>query len=233
MVNHAALVQAVGDYAQALLTDYDIGTVLYGLTDHVTAVLGADGAGVSLAEEGRDLACVAATDGRIAATEEAQVARRQGPCRDAYQTGELIAVADLEHEERWPAYRATALEHGVRAVLAVPMPVAERRIGALDIYRQTVHEWDDTEQQVARVLADMASGYVINAGRLEQARTLTQQLQHALDSRIIVEQAKGILAERNRVSTAEAFERIRKHARATSTRVHEIARQIVDGTPNV
>ena len=233
MVDHAALVRAVGDYAQALLTDYDIGTVLYQLTDHVTAVLGADGAGVSLANDSPDLTFVAATDGNIAAIEQEQVDARQGPCHHAYRTGQLTAVVDLEHEHRWPSYRSTALEHGARAVLAVPMPVAERRIGALNIYRRTSHDWDDTEIQIARALADMASGYILNAGRLQQAHTLSQQLQRALDSRIIIEQAKGILAERNRTSPAEAFDRLRKHARSTNTRVHDVARQIVDGTPSV
>ena len=233
MVNHAALVQAVGDYAQALLIDYDIGTVLYRLTDHVVAVLGADGAGVSLAERGPDLAFVAATDGMVAAIEQEQVTRQQGPCHDAYRTGDLVVVPDLEHDVRWTAYRTAALEHGARAVLAVPMPVTERRLGALNIYRRTSHDWDDAEMEVAQVLANMASGYVLNSGRLDQARTLSQQLQHALDSRIIVEQAKGILAERNQISPADAFERIRKHARATNTRVHDLAQQIVDGTPTV
>ena len=233
MVDHAAFVQAVGDYAHALLTDYDIGTVLYRLTDHVVTVLGVDGAGVSLAEQGPDLAFVAATDGNVAAIEQEQITHRQGPCHDAYRTGDLVVVPDLEHEERWTAYRTAALEHGARAVLAVPMPVAERRLGALNIYRRTSHDWDDAEMEVARVLADMASGYVFNAGRLDQARTLSQQLQHALDSRVIIEQAKGILAERNQSSPAEAFERLRKHARSTHTRVHDVAQQIVDGTPTV
>ncbi len=79
----------------------------------------------------------------------------------------------------------------------------------------------------------MASGYVLNGGRLEDARTLSQQLQHALDSRIIDEQAKGILDERNRITPDEAFQRLRKHARRTNTGVHDLAEQIVDGTPNV
>ena len=233
MVDHAALVQAVGDFAQALLTDYDIGTVLYRLTDHVTTVLGVDGAGVSLADDSPNLIFVAATDGDVAAIEQEQVVQCDGPCHHAYRTGELVAVSDLEQEQRWPAYRARAVDHGARAVLAVPMPVAEDRIGALNVYRRTTHDWGDDEIAVGRVLADMASGYVLNAGRLEEARTLGQQLQHALNSRIIIEQAKGILAERNQITPAQAFDRLRKHARSTSTRVHDLAAQIVDGTPNV
>lgn len=233
MVHHAAFVQAVGDYAQALLTDYDIGTVLYRLTDHVTAVLGVHGAGVSLADASPELTFVAATDGTVAAIEEEQIARHEGPCHEAYGTGGLVAVADLEHDDRWPSYRPVAVQLGIHAVLGVPMPIGERRIGALNVYARERHDWSDEEIQIARALADMASGYVLNAGRLERARTLSQQLQHALGSRIDIEQAKGILAERHRITPADAFNRLRSHARSTNTRVHDLARRIVTETPDV
>ena len=232
MVDHAALLDAFGDFADALLTDFDIGAVLYRLVDHVTTVLGADGAGVSLADDATTLSFVAATDGDVAEIEERQIVQSEGPCHTAYRTGELVAVTDLEHDDRWPDYRSTALRLGVRAVLGVPMPVADRRIGALNIYWQQPHHWDETEMQVARTLGDMATGYVVNAGRLDEARTLSDQLQRALDSRIVIEQAKGVLAGRNQISTADAFERLRADARSTNTRVHELARQIVEGTPD-
>lgn len=230
MVDHAALVHAVGDYAQALLTRYDIGSMLYRLTDHVTAVLGADGAGVSLGLEDRDLAFVAATDGDVATIEEQQIATGQGPCHEAYRTGELIVVNDLEHDTRWPAYRPAAVKAGAMAVLGVPMPIGPSRIGALDVYRWTIHDWDDAEIEVARALANMASGYVLNAGALERSNVLTTQLQRALDSRIIIEQAKGILAERHNITPAEAFQLLRSHARNTQIRAHDLAEKVVDRT---
>lgn len=231
MIDHAALVHAVGDYAQALLTNFDIGSVLYRLTDHVTAVLGADGAGVSLTHDDRDqLAFVAATDGDVVAIEEQQIASQQGPCHEAFRTGELVVVTDLEHDERWPDYRPAAVKAGARAVLGVPMPVEARRIGALNVYRHTPHDWDDAEIEVAQALANMATGYVLTAGALERSSTLAAQLQHALDSRIIVEQAKGMLAERHQIPLAEAFHRLRGHARSQQLRVHGLAQDIVDGT---
>lgn len=228
MVDHAALVHAVGDYARALLTNYDVGSVLYRLTDHVTAVLGADGSGVTLADDDRNLAYVAATDGHVAGIEEQQIASRQGPCHEAFQTGELVAVADLEHEDRWPDYRRAAIAAGARAVLGVPMPIGERRIGALNVYRRAQHDWDDEEIEVAQALANMASGYVLSAGALERSGILTTQLQRALDSRVIVEQAKGILAERHDISPNEAFQRLRSHARRNQLRIRELAQDIVD-----
>ena len=82
-------------------------------------------------------------------------------------------------------------------------------------------------------MADMATGYILYSGELHQARTLAQQLQHALDSRVIVEQAKGILAERNGITPSEAFDRLRKYARQNQARIHDVAAQVVDGTPTL
>lgn len=233
VVNHAALVRAFGDYARALRSHYDVGTVLYQLTDHVVDVLGADGAGVSLARDDHHLAFVAASDGHVAAIEEQQLVTGTGPCHDAFQTGEVVAVADLATEDRWPEYTAAARDAGAAAVLGVPMPAEEGHIGAVNIYRHTAHDWDEHEMAVAAVLADMATGYILNAGELEEARTLAQQLQHALDTRIIIEQAKGILAERNQITPSEAFERLRKYSRHTQSRVHDVAAQVIDGTPTL
>lgn len=92
-------------------------------------VLGADGAGVSLDRDGGNLAFVAASDGRVAAIEEQQIATGTGPCHDAFRTGQLVAVTDLESEDRWPEYTAAALDAGARAVLGVPMPVGAGRLG--------------------------------------------------------------------------------------------------------
>lgn len=233
VVNHDALVRAFADYAHALRSHYDVGTVLYRLTDHVVDVLQADGAGVSLARDEHHLAFVAATDGHVAAIEEQQIATGTGPCHDAFRTGEVVAVTDLATEDRWPEYTQAARNAGAAAVLGVPMPVDQRRIGAVNIYKHTAHDWAEHEITVAAVLADMATGYILNAGELEEARTLAQQLQHALDSRIIIEQAKGILAERNQITPAEAFQRLRKYARHTQTRLHDVAAQVVDGTPTL
>ncbi len=229
LIDPDALLDAFRDYARALLQPYDVGTVLYHLTDQVVAVLGVDGAGVSLAREGDDLTFVTATDAKVTAIEEQQMAQGAGPCHDAFHTGEVVTVHDLEAEERWPDYCEAALLHGARAVLGIPMPVGEQRIGALSVYHHSPREWPEEQVDVAQVLADMASGYILNASTLAESRGLADQLQHALDSRVIIEQAKGVIAERRDVLPGEAFELIRTHARRTCTRVHDTAQQVVDG----
>jgi GAF domain-containing protein len=227
MTDQQALIRAFADYARTLARRYDIGEVLYRLTDQVVEILDVDGAGVSIADHGR-LRFVTATDEDIAQIEERQVDLGQGPCHDAYTSGDRVTSADLSVEARWPDYTGTALRVGCRAVAGIPMLTGEQRVGALNLYVRRPREWPADELDIAQVLADMATGYIINARTLTEADRTTVQLQHALDSRIIVEQAKGVLAERHRITPAAAFERLRRHARHRNTKVHDVARQVID-----
>lgn len=229
MVDQTALRHAFADFAEALLQRYDIGDVLYRLTDQVVAVLGVDGAGVSLGLTSDGLRFVTATDQRVAKLEGAQIDAGEGPCFDAYRTGELITVSDLQDEPRWDDYRRIADEQQFRAVAGIPMPVVRQRIGALDLYRTAPHHWEPEELEVAQLLANVASGYILNWQTLDRQTTLAQQLQGALDSRIVIEQAKGVLAGRHGIDVAAAFERLRKHSRDSQTKIHEVARRIVSG----
>ena len=228
MLDHQALLEAFREYASQLLRPYAVGPVLYRLTDQVVAVLGVDGAGVCLGDGDGVLRFVTATDGDVAAIEEAQVAHDTGPCLEAFRTGDQVVVADLAASTRFGGYRESALAHGARAVAGIPMPVGEARIGALNLYWHAPHDPSTEELEVAQLLADMASGYILNATERERVETLASQLQHALDSRIVIEQAKGVLVERHHISPAEAFHQIRAQARSSSRRVHDLANEIVE-----
>lgn len=229
MVDEHALVRAFEHYARILLSTYDMTHVLHELTDQVVDVLGIGGAGVCVANDDGRLLFVAATDGNVAVIEEQQVVRQQGPCHQAYRTGESVLVPDLAADQRWPAYRELALDRGCLAVAGLPMPVHERRIGALNLYCGDVHAWDDRELQVAQLLANMASGYILNHAELGSSRTLTRQLRKALDSRTVIEQAKGILSGRHGIAPGQAFDRLRTHARSTNTRLNDVCRRVVAG----
>ena len=220
---------AAVDYARTLSRRYDIGEVLYRLTDQVVEILDVDGAGVSLADQGA-LRFVTASDEDIAAIEEQQVALSQGPCHDAYASGDRVTAADLRVEERWPDYVPVAVERGCRAVAGSPMHAGEHRVGALNLYVRRPREWPADELGIAQVLADMATGYIINARALTESDRVAGQLQHALDSRVVIEQAKGILAERYGTDPAAAFERLRRVARTRNAKVHDLARQVIDRT---
>lgn len=229
MVDRTALLRACTAFTRTILRRYEIGEVLYRLTDQVTEVLGVSGAGVSLAEGGR-LRFVAATDPAVVTIEEAQVEIADGPCHDAWRTAEVVIESDLARAQRWPAYAAVALATGQRAVAGVPMMVAGERIGAVNIYHTRPYRWPVEDLEAARLLADMTAGYIVNQRTLEHSQRLTQQLQQALDSRILIEQAKGVLAERHGLDLASAFELLRQHARSHNRTVNAVARDVVRGT---
>lgn len=229
MLDHAALLRAYEGYAQALLRTYDIGEMLYRLTDQVVEVLDIDGAGVVLADDDDRLAAVTATDRRAAVLDEHQLEHEDGPALVAFRDNVQVRIGDLDVDERWPGLSAAARDLGIRAVAALPMPVHARRIGALDLWSVDPHEWTDEELRVGQVLANMASGYVLNNLELSESRDLAEQLQHALDSRVVVEQAKGLVAGRRGITPTEAFDLLRQRARSTSTRLHEVCQGVVDG----
>ena len=229
MVDHDALVSALTGYSKLLVGSYRIGDVLYQLTDQAVAVLGVDGAGVYLNEDDT-LDFVAATDAVVATIEARHEAGADGPCHDAFRSGSVVAVADLAQETRWSGYRAIALDQGCRAVAGVPMPAWERRIGALNLYQRRAHAWTDHELEIAQVLANMASGYILHQEELQESRDVVAQLRGALESRVVIEQAKGIVAARRDISPQEAFEILRERSRSSNTRLHDLSQQVVDGT---
>jgi GAF domain-containing protein len=229
MADQSALRRAFGDYARTIAGRYDIGEVLYRLTDQIVDVLGVSGAGVSLGDGDNNLQFVTATDQPTTAAEEGQIEAREGPCHDAFRSGEPVTVSDLSADERWPAFRPAALGAGMHAVAGIPMLSEDQRVGALNIYSAAPREWPADDLADAQLLADMATGYIINARILTASQQRAAQLQHALDSRVVIEQAKGIIAERHQVTTAEAFSRLRARARSRNAKVHDVARAVVDG----
>lgn len=212
-MNQPALLRAYSEYARAVLSDYDIGEMLYRLTDDVTEVLEIDGAGVSLGSNGR-LRFIAGTDDQVVGVEQQQIKTAEGPCQDAYRTGQQILCSDLTHESRWPSYKVAAVRLGVRAAAGIPMGVGDHLIGAVNLYSRVSRDWTAEELLAAQGLADIATGYIINLNRLTASNLLAGQLHTALQSRVIIEQAKGVLVERHDLDADKAFERLRRHARA-------------------
>ena len=229
-VDDDALRRILSEYARALAVgDYDIGQVLFDLSDQCTAILAVDGAGVCLDDGGGTLHFLSATDGRAERLEEAQLAHQDGPCFTAYRTGKVISVDDIRTDDRWPAYREQAIALGYGSVLGVPMPVRSETIGALDLYRDEPGPWAPEILETATTLSNMAAGYVTMARALADAEDLAGQLQHALDTRVVVEQAKGVLVEQLGVHPHEAYERLRTYTRNHQRRVHDVAADVVAG----
>jgi GAF domain-containing protein len=228
MANQELLVRVMSEFARTLAGNFAVGDVLHDLAEQVTEVLGVQGAGVSLADSG-SIKFVAAIDEVTAAIERVQEDTQEGPCVDAHRTGELVLVADIRAEPgRWPTFAARARELGIMAVAGIPMNWDGTRLGGLDLYATARRDWPTDDVVAARVLADMATCYVAHASELERSRRTVEQLQEALKSRVVIEQAKGMLAAERNISVNEAFELIRGHARSRSASLRAVGEAIVE-----
>ena len=229
-VDHAALARMMSDYASALVDGgYDVTEMLARLADRAVVVLDLAGAGIVMGDGDGVLTTVAATDGRARRMERDQMGRGDGPCYHAFRSGQVITVQDLESDDRWPDHHEVARAIGYRGVVGVPMPLGEAPVGALNLYDSDARDWTDEELEAAILLANMAAGYMVTARSLEDSQVLADQLQHALESRVLVEQAKGMLATHHGIHVDVAFERLRAHARSTRRRVVDLARDLVEG----
>jgi len=227
MYSQQLFLRTLSRFAVVLPAHYDLEAALSELTESVTAVLGLCGSGVTMAEEGR-LRFVTAVTQASGDLERIQEEQQAGPYRDAYETGEVVRVSDVRQESaRWPEFSATAARVGVAGVAGIPMRLADQIIGALNLYSPQPREWSDEDIAVAGVLADVATSYVVNASKLRQQEQLTEQLQEALESRVVIEQAKGITAHKHAVMIEQAYQLMRRHARSNNASLRLVAEAIV------
>ena len=132
-----------------------------------------------------------------------------------------------EESARWPEFSASATRLSMAGVAAIPMRLADQIIGALNLYSPEPREWSDEDMAVAGVLADVATSYVVNASKLRQQQQLSEQLQEALESRVVIEQAKGITAQQHSVTIDQAYQLMRRHARNNNASLRVVAEAIV------
>lgn len=227
-MNRQALFDAVRAYAHALLEPFRVEDVLYPLSDRIAEVLEAEGAGLCLLRDGR-LLFLTATNEHVAEVDAAQSALDDGPCYEALRLGAPVLTADLTRERRYEGFAEILLAAGFRAHLAVPLPSVKDGLGVVTIYRSRPEPWTNEEVDAAQLLADIAAGYLLNARSLEAARREGDQLHRALESRVVIEQAKGVLSQRHGIDVSRAFGLLRSHARNQRRPLHEVAREVVNG----
>ena len=216
-------------FADTLVSDYDVFELLQELVDSCCDILGVDAAGVLLADLGGELELVASTSEASRLVEVMQVDAKAGPCFDSYTTGEAVSVPDVAASpERWSRFRESAMENGFAAVFAVPLRLRDDVIGTLNLLRQAPGDMDGDDLRAGRALADMATIGVLHERTVREQEVVRLQLQHALDSRVIIEQAKGVVAARSGTSIDRAFDVIRGHARSTRTPIAQVAHDLVD-----
>lgn len=228
MYDQKAFVSILSQFAAVLIDPYDVTKALNELVGSVTELLGLISAGVTLNIDGQ-LQFAAASSAVIVELEQLQEQTQTGPCRDAFDNNLIVTVADVrERGDRWPEYAARARQIGVAAVAALPMHLGSESIGALDLYSDMPRQWSDDDLAAAAVLANIATGYMVNSSLLRQREALAEQLETALRTRLVIEQAKGMIAAQRRVSIERAFELIRAHARNNNVKLAAVARAIVE-----
>lgn len=219
------------ELADTLVDDYDVLGFLDLLARRVVELLDVDACGVVLADHHGTLNLVAASSEETRLLELSQLQNSEGPCLDAFHTGRTVSQDDLAAgDERWPRFAPAAREAGFAAAHALPMRLREVVIGAMNLFAGVPGSLADESLALGQAMADVATIGILHERIVRQHEVVAGQLQSALDSRILVEQAKGVLAERLSISVDEAFALLRRHSRSTNSKLRDVAAAVVDGT---
>jgi GAF domain-containing protein len=194
-------------------------------------LFGASGAGFMMVDDSAMLRAVAATDQPGRRLEELQVEDGHGPCVDALTFDRVVTTDDLAGDERWPALRPELPDAGVRAVLGVPIHVSGVPVGSLNVYRNRPSSWGDSEVSALRSYAGLIGSLLRNALHAREGERLAQQLQHALDNRVQIERAVGVVMGRERVDAVTAFNQLRDIARSGQRKVVDVAIELLQELP--
>jgi GAF domain-containing protein len=219
--------------ADTLVDDFDVMDFLHLLTVRSVTLVGVAAAGLLLADEQGRLQVVAASSERTRLLELFQLQSDQGPCVDCFHSGQPVSVTDLPNAGRWPDFTAAAAEAGFAAVHAVPMRLRTETIGALNFFSTLPEAIEESRLRLGQALADVATVGLLQQRAIHRRDALTEQLQTALNSRVLIEQAKGVLAERLGMGVDDAFNVLHGAARGQNRQLSELALAIVDGSEQI
>ena len=216
--------------ADTLVDDFDVVDLMDVLVSTCGEILQTSAAGLLLNDPNGDLQVVASSSEETRVLELLQLQNEEGPCLDSVRQARAITAEDLHDErDRWPSFVAAALDVGYVSVHAMPLRLRTETIGSLNLFRSGPPALSDDERRVAQALADVATIGVLQHRAVTHASGLATQLQFALDSRVVIEQAKGVLAERRGLEMPDAFELMRGHARRHNLRLAAVAEDVVLG----
>jgi GAF domain-containing protein len=222
------LVTTFVSLADTLVDSYDVVEVLQTLVENCVALVDGQAGGIILSDHGRPLEVIASTSEEMRLVELIQLSADGGPCVDSITSGLAVSVHDLRAEPgRWPRFQGRAAEAGFVAVHAVPLRSRGTVLGSLNVFWASVHTLDASSAAVMQGLADVATISILNERSLRESELARAQLQHALQSRIVIEQAKGVVAYRRDVGVDEAFALMRTFARSHNQKLSDVAARIV------
>lgn len=226
----AVVVDTLAEIAGSLIDDFDVVDVLTTLADRCVELFGVSGAGMMVATPDGRLAVAASSGPTVQILELLEQQSEEGPCPDCYRSGEpLVDQTMADALDRWPNFAPRALEAGYRSVHALPLRFRGQAFGALNLYSVSKAPLQDSEVRAAQALADLATVTIVQHRALSEAQLLNDQLQHALTSRIAVEQAKGMIAGLSGVDMDTAFSLLRRYGRANDMGLTEVAMDVVSG----
>lgn len=230
MTREALLASTLVELADTLVDEFDIVDLLTLLSDRCVEVLDADAAGIMLVAPDGELRVMASSSDAMRMVELFELQSQEGPCLDCYRTGSPVVNQDLASADgRWPLFGPIALSAGFGAADAIPMRLRKQTIGALNLFHSNPGSLGQEDLKAAQALADIATIAILQHRAMHEARTVNDQLNHALTSRIIIEQAKGVVAERQHLDMHDAFARLRTHARNHNRRLGDVAVDVVEG----
>jgi GAF domain-containing protein len=230
MISTEKLTHLFVDVADTLVADFDVVDFLTTLCEHATVVSGADAVGIMLTDHRGELRFMAASNDAGRNLELAQLRLGEGPCLDCVRTTEPVVNTDLTLAgTTWPEFAPYAIEAGFHSVHAFPMRLRDQAIGALNLFAMSEMRFEPGEVRVVQSLADVATIAILQERSIARAEALTEQLQGALNSRIVIEQAKGALARQEGITVDEAFERMRERARSSRQRLVDVAAIVLTG----
>lgn len=226
-----SVTEAFVSLADSLVGPFDVVELLNDLTEVCARLLDVASAGLLLADHSGVLHVVAASSEETRSLELFQLQRDEGPCLECYRTGIAVSIADLVHfADRWPQFVPAARKRGFVSVHAVPLRIQDRVLGALGLFGTTVGSLNDDDLSLGQALAHVASVALVTGIASEDQSLLNQQLQIALDSRVLIEQAKGVIAEYSTVTMDEAFELLRQYSRNHNEKLSDVSRALVTRT---
>lgn len=215
--------------ADTLTTDFDVVALLHTLVEDCVEILGMKAGGLMLADGAGNLQLMTSTSEAATLVEVMQLAAAAGPCIDCYKKGAAVTVGDVEADaSRWPDFAKAAMAEDFRSVLATPMRLRGKVIGTMNLFGATAVEISARDAGVAQALADVATIAILQERLISEGHLIEEQLQHALNSRIMIEQAKGVIAHSLSLSMDDAFGLLRKYARDANLTISSVAKRVSD-----
>jgi GAF domain-containing protein len=230
MARETMLARALVELADTLVSDFDVTELLTVLTDRCIDVLDVAAAGIMLASPAGDLRVMASSSEEMRLLELFELQSQEGPCLDCYNSGQPVVNVDLAGDDpRWPQFAQRATAAGFRSVHALPMRLRGSVLGALNMFHVDTGQMRPADVAAAQALADVATIAILQHRAAAEAKLLNEQLSEALNTRIVIEQAKGMIAQRRGVHMEAAFTALRDHARTHNLRLADVARDVIDG----